>query len=455
MFSVDLKARNTRVWRNWSGLVRSVPRSIVYPASVEEVVAIVKSCATEGRKLRVVGSGHSFTRLVQTDDVLVSLDQLQGVIAVDQERGIAEVWGGTKLDRLGEELHAHGVAQENLGDINAQSIAGAISTGTHGTGERLGSLATQAVGLTVVTAAGEILECTPEQDEDLFRALQVSLGMFGIIVKLKLRVVPTYVLRYSSRKMSFTACLSQLEQFKSENRHFEFYWFPYTDVAQVKLTNETDEVPGTPSRWSYWKVMLMENALFWALSECCRFIPRLCRPISRLSAAGVPNVQAVGYSHRIFASPRLVRFNEMEYSVPAERMKVVLEEIRDAVDHDQFAVHFPIECRYVRGDDLWLSPANGRDSAYIAVHMYRGMAYKEYFAKVEEICRRHGGRPHWGKMHTMQAEQFRMVYPKWEAFMDLREQLDPEGMFLNPYLAEMMRQRDQAHELTTLGSVSK
>jgi len=450
MFSVDLKERNTRVWRNWSGLVRSVPRSIVYPSTVEEVVTVVKSCAAEGRKLRVVGSGHSFTRLVQTDDVLVSLDRLQGVITVDQERGIAEVWGGTKLDRLGEELHAHGVAQENLGDINAQSIAGAISTGTHGTGERLGSLATQAVSLTVVTAAGEVVECSLEQDEDLFRAMQVSLGMFGIIVKLKLRVIPSYALRYASSKMSFTACLAELDRFKRENRHFEFYWFPYTDVAQVKLTNVTDEVPGMPSRWSYWKVMLMENVLFWVMSELCRFIPRLCKPISRLSATGVPNVQEVGYSHRIFATPRLVRFNEMEYSVPADRMKAVLEEIRDALNLEQFAVHFPIECRYVRGDDLWLSPANGRDSAYIAVHMYRGMPYKDYFAKVEEICRRHGGRAHWGKMHTMKADQLRAAYPKWEDFMRLRAQLDPEGMFLNPYLTELVEQQESAREVTIM-----
>lgn len=443
MLSINLKERNTKEWRNWSGLVRGLPRSIVYPASIDEVVEVVKACAAEGRKLRVVGTGHSFTRLVQTDDVLVSLDQLQGVIAVDSEKGIAEVWGGTKLDRLGEELHAFGVAQENLGDINAQSIAGAISTGTHGTGERLGSLATQAVGMTVVMAKGDILECSAEQDEELFRAVQVSLGMFGIIVKVKLRVVPSYALRYTSRKISFSQCLEQLDLFKKENRHFEFYWFPYTDVAQIKLTNKTNEVPGPPSRWSYWKVLLMENVLFWVLSECCRLIPRLCKPVSRLSAASVPDVQEVGDSHRIFATPRLVRFNELEYSVPADRMRIVLEEIREMVDRHQFAVHFPIECRYVQGDNLWLSPANGRDSAYIAVHMYRGMEYADYFAKVEEICRQHGGRPHWGKMHTMTADQLRSIYPKWDAFHRLRQELDPSGIFLNPYLAEMLQQGDE------------
>ncbi|MBQ4897746.1 FAD-binding protein [Paenibacillus sp. Marseille-P2973] len=443
MLSINLKERNTKEWRNWSGLVRALPRSIVYPASIDEVVEVVKASASEGRKLRVVGTRHSFTRLVQTDDVLVSLDQLQGVIAVDSEKGIAEVWGGTKLDRLGEELHAFGVAQENLGDINAQSIAGAISTGTHGTGERLGSLATQAVGMTVVTAKGDILECSAEQDEELFRAVQVSLGMFGIIVKVKLRVVPSYALRYTSRKISFSQCLEQLDLFKKENRHFEFYWFPYTDVAQIKLTNKTNEVPGPPSRWSYWKVLLMENVLFWVLSECCRLIPRLCKPVSRLSAASVPDVQEVGYSHRIFATPRLVRFNELEYSVPADRMRIVLEEIREMVDCHQFAVHFPIECRYVQGDNLWLSPANGRDSAYIAVHMYRGMEYADYFAKVEEICRQHGGRPHWGKMHTMTADQLRSIYPKWDAFHRLRQELDPSGIFLNPYLAEMLQQGDE------------
>ncbi len=445
MLSINLNERNKKEWRNWSGLVRGLPKSIVYPTSIEEVVEVVKTCAAEGRKLRVVGSGHSFTRLVQTDDVLVSLDQLQGVIGVDREKGIAEVWGGTKLDRLGEELHACGVAQENLGDINAQSIAGAISTGTHGTGERFGSLATQAVGLTVVTATGEILECSAEQDEGLFRAMQVSLGLFGIIVKVKLRIVPSYALRYTSRKIAFSECLEQLDLFKQENRHFEFYWFPYTDVTQIKLTNMTDEVPGKPSRWGYWKILLMENVLFWVLSECCRFIPRLCKPISRLSAAGVPDVQEVGYSHRIFATPRLVRFNEVEYSVPADRMRIVLEEIRDMVNRYQFPVHFPIECRYVQGDDLWLSPATGRDSAYIAVHMYRGMEYADYFSKVEEICRRHGGRPHWGKMHTMCAEQLRSVYPKWDAFLRLRQELDPSGVFLNPYLAEMLQLSDGEH----------
>lgn len=197
--------------------------------------------------------------------------------------------------------------------------------------------------------------------------MQVSLGLFGIIVKVKLRVIPSYVLRYTSRKISFSRCLEQLIYSRRRtvisNSIGSLYGY-----RSDKTDQYTDEVPGTPSRWSYWKVLLMENLLFWVLSECCRFIPRLCKPISRLSAVGVPDVHEVGYSHRIFATPRLVRFNEVEYSVPADRMRIVLEEIRNVVDRYQFAVHFPIECRYVQGDDLWLSPANGRDSAYIAVH---------------------------------------------------------------------------------------
>lgn len=447
MLSVNWGERNTKEWRNWSGFVRSTPQHIVYPADISEVAAIVKGCAAQGRKLRVVGSGHSFTRLVQTNDVLLSLDLLQGVESVEKEQGIATVWGGTKLKLLGEALHAHGVSQENLGDINAQSIAGAISTGTHGTGVQFGSLATQAVGLTVVTASGDVLECSTEQNGELFRALQVSLGMLGIIVKVKIRVIPSLKMRYESRKMPFSECLDNLDRFKKDNRHFEFYWFPYTEVAQVKFMNEVEEMPGKPSRWSYWKVMLLENGLFWLLSESCRLMPQLCRAVSRISAAGVPNVRETGYSHNLFATPRLVRFNEMEYNVPAAKMRTILEEIRDCVNERGFAVHFPIECRYVRGDDLWLSPAHGRDSAYIAVHMYKGMAHEHYFAALEQIFQRYGGRPHWGKMHTMNHEQFRESYPKWNDFVRLRAELDPGGTFMNPYLDSLLGNSPQEASL--------
>ncbi|MGE5702069.1 MAG: D-arabinono-1,4-lactone oxidase [Clostridia bacterium] len=437
MFSVKVE-QSPKEWRNWSGMVRSRPKQIVYPASMEEVVSVVKTCAQEGRNIRVVGSGHSFTRLVQTDDMLVSLDLLQGITDVDLEAGTVEVWAGTKLKALGELLFAKGFSQENLGDINTQSIAGALSTGTHGTGTSFGVLSTQVVGMTVVTADGEVLECSAKSNADLFNAMRVSLGMLGIIVKMRLRAVPAMTLRYKSNRISVEECLANLDRFNRENRHFEFYVFPYADTAQVKMMNQTEEMTSGNNKWSYIKKMVVENGAFWLMSEGCRLYPKLCRPISRLSAQAVPNISEAGESHRIFATPRLVRFNEMEYNLPAEHLREAVEEARASIERNRFAVHFPIECRYSKGDDIWLSPAHGRDSAYIAVHMYKGMPHQEYFQEMERIFQRYGGRPHWGKMHTMSAAQLREAYPKWDDFLQLRARLDPQGIFLNPYLTELI-----------------
>ncbi|RNB79448.1 FAD-binding protein [Brevibacillus nitrificans] len=434
MYTVKPDAKR---WSNWAGNVKSQPKQVTVPDSLEDVVSIVRDCKRSGRSIRVVGSGHSFTPIAQTDDCLLSLDRLTGLYAVDPAERTVEVWAGTKLKDLGQLLFDQGYSQENLGDINAQSIAGAISTGTHGTGIRFGSISTQVVGLTVVTAAGEVLECSREEHPDLLRALQVSLGMLGILVRVRLLVVPAYRMRYRSIRMPVADCLSSLDTFREEHRHFEFYAFPYSDTAQVKFMDETTELSQVNQAWSYMKKMVMENAVFWLLSEGCRLIPSLCKPVSKLSAQAVPTVDESGQSHHLFATPRLVRFYEMEYSVPAEKMKAVVEEILQVIEEKQYAVHFPIECRYVKNDDIWLSPAFGRDSAYIAVHMYKGMPYQPYFQRIEAIFQRHAGRPHWGKMHTMKAEQLHQVIPRLEDFLALRTQMDPDGLFLNPYLSEL------------------
>ncbi|BAH46557.1 putative FAD-dependent oxidoreductase [Brevibacillus brevis NBRC 100599] len=424
-------------WTNWTGNVQSQPKQIAMPKSVDEVVQLVLACKKAGTRIRVVGSGHSFTRLVQTEDCLLSLDHLQGIVSVDPASDTVEVWAGTKLKTLGQLLHQAGYSQENLGDINAQSIAGAVSTGTHGTGIHFGSISTQVVGLTVVTASGEVLEVSEQAQPDLFKAMQVSLGLLGIIVRVKLRVLPAYRLRYQSRRMQIEECLSSLETFKTEHRHFEFFIFPYSDTVQVKFMNETSDPPSGNQRWSYLKKMVVENGLFWLLSESCRLRPSLTKSVSRLSAQSVPSVHESGYSHQLFATPRLVRFYEMEYCFPAEHMGEAIRELRKAIEQERFAVHFPLECRYVKKDDIWLSPAYERDSAFIAVHMYKGMPYEAYFAGMEEIFARYGGRPHWGKMHSMTTEKLHQVYPRLPDFLAIRSELDPDGLFVNPYLAEL------------------
>ncbi|WP_240548278.1 D-arabinono-1,4-lactone oxidase [Paenibacillus lignilyticus] len=424
-------------WSNWSGSVQATPSMVLYPESIEEVVDIVRMCRREGRKLRVVGTGHSFTPIAASGDVLVSLDRMQGLVEVDAAAETATVWAGTKLKLLGELLFQQGLAQENLGDIDVQSIAGAISTGTHGTGREFGNIATQVIGLTLVTGGGEVVECSPESHPETFRGMQVSVGALGVLVQVKLRLRSAFKMRYESRRTQLTACLTQLPTLADSHRHFEMYWFPYAESCQLKIMNETTE-PVTPRRvGDYISDVVLENGVFGLLSGMCRRVPKLCKPISRFSAAQFPLFSKVAYSHRLFATKRLVRFNEMEYNLPAEAMPAVIEEMRAVMEEERFAVHFPIECRYAKGDDIWLSPAYGRDSAYIAVHMYKGMPYGAYFAAMEKIFLRHGGRPHWGKMHSLRASQLQELYPMWDAFVRLREQYDPDGILLNPYLEKL------------------
>ncbi len=424
-------------WRNWSGSVRGEPRVMVAPDGVAELTRLIGQYAREGRHVRVVGAGHSFTPLAQTDDVLLSLDGVQGVQAIDEAAGTATVLGGTRLKMLGAALLARGLAQENLGDIDAQSIAGAISTGTHGTGVGFGSLSTQVVGLTLVTANGELLECSPDRNPDIFKAAQVSLGALGVIASVTLRVVPAKRLHYKVRRLPVADCLANVEQYKRENTHFEFFWMPYTKWAQAKFLNETNEQATGGNLWGEFNKIVLENGVYWGLSELCRLAPSLSRTVSGVSASAISSVDQVDYSHRLFATPRVVRFQEMEYNLPAESFVAALTEIQAMLAERRFNVHFPIECRFVRGDDIWLSPAYQRDSAYIAVHMYRGMEYLPYFAAVEAIFRRYHGRPHWGKLHTQDAASLRTLYPHYDDFRRVRATLDPQGMFLNDYLRRL------------------
>ncbi|TDL71136.1 FAD-binding protein [Rhodococcus qingshengii] len=435
---LSVTEEKAKEWTNWSGSVKSYPASILFPSSIQEVVEIVKAASQQNKKIRVVGAGHSFTRLVQTNEILISLENLHGVEKLDKEKGLAEVWAGTNLKELGEALYELGVSQENLGDINSQSIAGAISTGTHGTGIAFGSISTQVAAITAVNASGEVLYCSDEENPNLFKAFQVSLGTLGIIVKVTLRVVPKLHLSYKCYRTKLTDCLERLVPLKQENRHFEFYWFPYTDTVQVKLMNKTNEASFKNNKWSEWKKLALENGIYWLLSEVCRLLPSMSKTISRISAIGVPSIEESGPSHLLFATPRLVRFNEMEYSIPAEHLRAALEEMKKCIETHQFAVHFPIECRYVKRDDIWLSPANERDSAYIAVHMYKGMSHEEYFYHIEKILQKYEGRPHWGKIHTMTPEQLQKIYPKWNTFLHIREELDPAGLFLNDYLCSLL-----------------
>lgn len=424
-------------WKNWSGSVQFEPQAVHYPTSEDEVCNLVKQAAAQGRRIRVVGAAHSFTPLVATDGLLVSLDRMQGMISADKGTLRAWVWAGTRLRALGALLHAEGLGMENLGDIDVQSIAGALSTGTHGTGVNFGTLATQLRGITLVDGLGELRTLRFDQDGDDFKAAQISLGALGIITRVELQAVPAYKLTYVSAKTTLRAMLDQLPDYKARNRNFEAYFFPFTQTCQTKELNISDAEPDKRGIGRWFNDIFLENGVFSVLSNISRFIPGTSAAMSKTAAWGVSAGKTTAWSHQVFATPRLVRFHEMEFNIPQEHFEAAITEIEATIRKRNFRVHFPLECRWVKADDILISPAHGRDSAYIAAHMYKGMAYQEYFQAIETILKGFGGRPHWGKMHNFTAVDCRERYPRWDDFQAIRQRFDPQGIFLNAYLERL------------------
>lgn len=435
MFSIKQKPKVK--WKNWSEIVLSYPEAIHYPTSLEDVIQIIHVCQAKQKGLRVVGAGHSFTPLVATTDLLISLDHLTGIDSVDEKNNRITLWAGTSIKEACILLHEAGYAMENMGDINVQSIAGAISTGTHGTGIDFGSVSTQVTALTIVTPTGNVMEISETENADYFQAARLSLGMLGIIVKVELQTIPSHTLIGESYRMPLDHCLMQLEELKKSNRHFEFFWFPHTELVQVKQMNTVEDNKKTSKKRSAFNDIVVENGMFWLLSTMCRIKPKFSKLVSNISARNVPIGTEVDHSYLVYATHRLVKFNEMEYSFPANKMSIVLRDIKYLLEKNNLHVHFPIECRYVKGDDIWLSPSYQQDSAYIAVHMYKGMDFQAYFKAIEKIFQHHGGRPHWGKIHTMNKDKLLQSYPKLNDFLHVREQFDPHGMLLNSYLREL------------------
>lgn len=426
-----------KTWTNWSGEVSCRPRQVASPATIDALAGLVSETASRGGKLRVAGSGHSFSPVVATDQTLVSLAKLSGLAEVDRDARSATALAGTPIHVLGALLAKHGLALTNQGDIDAQAIAGAVSTGTHGTGVGLGSISTQVSALTLVTASGELLYCSPSREPDIFKAAQVSLGSLGVLARIRLQCEPSYYLKDVRRNMDFEACLSEFEDSCRRHRHFEFWWFPYSDVVATKALDPTDEARPRHLLKRLFADKVLETGIFWAISEAVRLVPSASRPVSRFSARFMSEGEFSDHSHRVFPSARDVRFNEMEYAVPVEQGIDCLREIRAFIERERIQVHFPIEYRVVAADDIWLSPFYKRDSAVISVHMYAGMPYEAYFRGCEAIFRNHRGRPHWGKMHGLGAHELRDMYPEWERFQEVRRQLDPQGVFLNDHLARL------------------
>jgi L-gulonolactone oxidase len=426
------------IWSNWAGNQSCAPAGIHRPRSEAELVAIVERAATAGRHVKVVGAGHSFTPLVCTDGDLVDLRDYSRVLAVDSDAGTATVEAGIPLSRMSVELARHGLAFENLGDIAYQSIAGATSTATHGTGLRFGNLSSRIVGLRIVTGDGSVVEATLDQNPDVLDVARVGVGALGVLSTVTVQCVPSFNLHAVEQAEPVDEVLERWEDEITGNDHFEFFWVPGTRWALTKRNRRTDEPVAPRPRWRAIRDdYVLSNLAFDLTCRIGRRRPDLIPRVAKL----VPSTGRSVYtapSHTVFASPRLVRFYEMEYAIGREHLVEALNRVRELVRSLGVPISFPVEVRVVAADDIPLSTAHGRETAYIAVHVYQGTSYDQYFQGVEHIMDDYGGRPHWGKLHFQDASTLAPRYPRWGEFQAMRSRLDPDGRFTSPYLDRIL-----------------
>ncbi|SCL73565.1 D-arabinono-1,4-lactone oxidase [Micromonospora peucetia] len=398
---------------NWSGSLSFSPDECAEPADEDEVRALVHRARESGRKIRPVGSGHSSSPLVRTDGILLSLDRLAGVISDDGRR--ASAWAGTKLRTLGEGLFDAGLAMDNLGDVDYQSVAGATATGTHGTGLGFGNLSTQLTAVRLVTGTGETLDIAADRDPELLPAARLSLGALGVITRVTLDVQPRYELHRRSWCAHVDWTLDHLAELQHTNRNMDFYWYPRSDQTQVRVMNRVDETQDQPA---------------W--------------PDSRVAGSPpthTPRQIQVGPTHRTIPQHRELRFEEIEYMLPSEAFAACFAEVRRRIrDRHRQVVGWRVLVRTIAPDDIWLSNAYGRPTTTIACLQNTSLPYEEYFQDMEAVFRQYGGRPHWGKKHWLTARDLRPLYPRWDDFQAVRRRLDPDGVFLSPDLSRLLEE---------------
>ena len=429
-----------RVWRNWGRTQICRPALVAKPRSEAELLGLLADAARDGHRVKCVGAGHSFTDIACTDGVMIDLSRYDAVVDVDRAAKTITVQSGISIRKLNHALAEHGLAMPNLGDIAYQTISGAISTATHGTGRMLGNLATFVKSMRLLCADGSVLDCSLVNDEQVYRAAQVSLGSLGIISTLTLQVSDAFNLEARESAADLDETLVSLDELVDGNEHFEFFWFPHTTRVYRKANNRTDARATPRSRLRDFRdEVLLENAAFGAAAKVGKARPEWIPAIAQKAvASSLGDRHRVDRSDKIFASTRLVRFAEMEYAIPRSHARGAIETLRRTIDDRGFKVNFPVEFRFVAADDILLSPAHGRQTCYIAVHLYKGMDYQPYFRAVEEIMRSFDGRPHWGKLHFREAADLRPAYPRWDDFAAVRAKLDPDGRFRNPYLDRVL-----------------
>lgn len=434
-----MKPATANSWSNWAGEEHCSPNLIARPAGLGELTEVVTTAAARGGQVTVAASGHSFTGAALTDDVMIDAGAFSGVIEADRSSGLVKVGGGTVLSDLNRELDSLGLAMPNLGDIDTQTISGAISTATHGTGADLPNIPAQVVAIDLLTADGALQRLTAEDTPKKLRAARVAVGSLGVITAVTLRTVPAFKLHRVDRPMPLDDVLANFQELAAENSHFEFFIFPYTRKALTIRRNRTTRPAAPRGRVEeYLNDVVLENGIGDVALRWSGRIPASIPKIARFSSLVMNQAERVDASHRVFANYRTIRFNEMEYALPREAGPEALTRVIEMIESEGFPMGMPIECRVVAEDDAYLSPAFGRATTYLAVHQYRGMEWRPYFEAIEEIFDSFGGRPHWGKRNSQTAATLAPKYPEWEAFQKVRKKFDPDHIFSNDYAQKVL-----------------
>ncbi|MDF9619491.1 D-arabinono-1,4-lactone oxidase [Pseudomonas entomophila] len=429
-----LRAPRLIPWRNWSGGQSCLPLARLAPQSLDELAQVLRDAPG---KVRPVGSGHSFSGLVPTDGTLVSLSYFNGLLGHDPATLQAEFAAGTPMSSMGAALKAVGQALPNMADIDYQTLAGALATSTHGTGVGFGSYSSRVTGLQLVTATGEVLDCDSQRHPEVFDAARVSLGALGVATKVRLQNREAFRLRERQWVARTEALLEDVHTLTRDNQHWEMLVITHSDYALAVALNETSD-PATPAQDPAEEGGNEFVTLIEKLDKYGSDFPAARRALLNSLRHIASFDERVGDSHEIFANVRNVRFNEMEYSVPAEHGPACLREILALIRARDLRTWFPIEYRYVKADDIPLSMFEGRDSCSISVHQHYSMDHHNFFAAIEPIFWKYAGRPHWGKLHTLNARTLQPLYPRWKAFTEVRQALDPQGKFLNAHLASIL-----------------
>lgn len=426
-------------WSNWAGLTTVTPTEVRTPRDTEDIVAAIHRARERRTTVKMPGTGHSFTGIAAPEGIMLSPSQLSGIVEVDRDAMMVTALAGTPLRVLNASLEALGLSLHNMGDIAQQTVAGATSTGTHGTGGLVASLSAQIAGLELVTGTGEVVRASETENPEIFAVARIGLGALGILTTLTFRVEPMFTLEAHEFPTTWDEALGRFDEQVEENHHFELYWFPHTDRVLAKANNRTLDDPEPLSRFRHWlDDDFLSNRVFGLVNRLGNSRPAWIPRINEVAGRALSERTYSDVLHRVFTTPRDVVFREMEYAVPRESGLHALRDVRRWIEVSGLQISFPIEVRTTPADDIALSTSSGRESTYLAFHMNAQTDHTAYFAGIEEILRGYDGRPHWGKLNTRTAADLAPSYPRWEEFQQVRDRLDPDRQFSNDYLRRVL-----------------